>query len=85
MFVDVTNLKKDALCTFIPAAAALGVHPAPKVGTEGIQSAKILKIVLELVLDAENLALEQKVHYWLSISQRLSRGLYNTSEFETIS
>jgi hypothetical protein len=49
MFVDVTNLKKDSLCTFILAAAALGVHPVPKVGAEGIQS--------------PILALEQKVHY----------------------
>jgi hypothetical protein len=49
MSVAVTNLKKDGLCTFILAAAALGLHPAPKVGAEGIQRL--------------NLALEQKVHY----------------------
>jgi hypothetical protein len=42
----------------------------------------VLVLVVVLDLDAENLALEQKVHYWLSISQRLSSGLYNTSEYE---
>jgi hypothetical protein len=32
MFGDVTNLKKGGLCTFIPAAAMLGVHPIPRPG-----------------------------------------------------
>jgi len=54
MFVDVTNLKKDGLCTFILVAAPGDAHPAPNVGAEGIQRL--------------NLLLNKRYIIWLSVS-----------------